>query len=50
MNKFIFMGYTVSAICFSGFHLHYMLVDAWKQRSRSDITQKDECCWIKYRS
>ena len=51
MERKYFMLYSFAAIAFSNFHIHFMLVDAWKQRNKnmlSDMTkEKPDCYWMK---
>lgn len=47
MERKYFLLYSVAAIAFSNFHIHFMLVDSWKQRNKNLlIKEKPECFWL----
>lgn len=45
MNRSQFLIYGICAFSISSVHLHYMIVDAWKQRKKENGKNEIECFW-----
>jgi hypothetical protein len=45
MDRRQIVGYGLCAFAISNIHLHYMLVDAWRQRKKENKKNEMECFW-----
>jgi hypothetical protein len=45
MDKKYFLGYSFVALSISNIHLHYIFIDAWKQRNKLRLEDSNNNCY-----